>query len=350
MPRNLLFLLIILALLGLILLFVSMGSSQPEPSPDEIAFAQLLGYEIKNPSTITYVGLGQMGRMGNQLFEIAATVATAKQNQCRVVFPDIIKKLPIYQIFDLKLPLRQDVRPDQNLPEMSNFDHLVIPSDGRVYGLEGYRQSIKYLEPIRKQLQILFPVKKKEKTRDQIAIHIRRTDCIKTNPVQRFFDPPLNCSLDYYRASIKRLKKLHRLPRRYPIVVVTDDRKWCQDHLSEIDPEAELSSEGTLADDFLTLVSSRYLVISNSTFSLWGGLLSRADQIIAPSFWWHPDNKIVYLIGSDRQHLCPSDWLFQNPITGDMVERSYDWPDQIPGRGTKFIRSVLLSNRFRKWM
>lgn len=357
MPRAFLLLLIILVLIGLVLLIMLQSPAQSKsvpsvPESDEIEFARSLGYEIENPSTITYLGLGQMGRMGNQLFEIAATVATAKQNRCRVVFPDTIQKLPLYELFNLKLPLRREVLADQNFPETSNFDQIVVPSDGRTYSLDGYRQSIKYLEPIRDQLRILFPLKKREKSRNQITIHIRRTDCIKTNPVQRFFDPPLNCSLDYYRAAIKRLRRLHHLPRRYPVVVVTDDRKWCQEHLSEIDPEAKLSSGGSLNDDFLTLVSSRYLVISNSTFSLWGGLLGRAshDGIVAPSFWWHPDNKIVRLVGSDRQHFCPADWLFQDPITGDEIVRSYDWPDQVPGRGTKIIRSILMLNGFRKWM
>lgn len=334
---------ILLLIALMLILLVVLSTARPEVTPDEIRWADSLGYQIENPSIVTYLGLGKMGRLGNQLFELAATIAVAKQNRCRVVFPEQIQELPLYRILDLKLPLRRHIEPDQLLPERTNFDQLVIPADGRIYALEGYRQSIRYIQPIRELLPVIFPLRRSEK-RDCIAIHIRRTDCIKTNPIQRFFDPPVNCTLDYYRAAIKRLRQWHG---NCPVVVVTDDRPWAQQHLNEIDPTAELSPGGSLADDFFTLTSARYLVVSNSTFSLWAGLLGCADEIVGPSFWVHPENKLARLLDTDRQHFCPDDWLFHHPFTGDPVDHAYHWPDQTPGPAKQLLRSIVMSNRLR---
>ena len=350
MSVQLIILVVALIIIIAILLRPKRPSVNPEVTPQEREFARSLGYQIESPSTITYQGLGRMGRLGNQLFEIAATVEVAKENRCRVIFPESIKRLPLYELFDLQLPLRPDheIQSEVNCPEMSNFDQILIPPDGRTYSLEGYRQSIKYLKPIWKQLRTLFPLKKKRE--ESIGIHIRRTDCIKTNPIRRFFDSPLNCSLEYYREAIKRLRRIHHLPKEYPVVVATDDRAWAEEHLSEIDPAAVLSRGGSLKDDFLTLASSKYLVISNSTFSLWAAFLGpqKKDRIVAPSLWFAPDNKLVRLLGSQRQHFCPPDWLFQEPVTGESVKEAYHWEDDQPGPFRRAVRSLLMSNRFRR--
>ena len=343
--------LLIAIFLTLLLLYANGSGSRMNVTEEQRAFCRRMGYEITNPSIVTYGQLGKMGRLGNQLFEIAATLAVAKVNRCRVVFSESIAQLPVYRMFDLDLPLVPSLSWDVNVWEQSNFDPVIIPPDGRVYNINGYRQSMKYLEPIQYKLRDVFSLREKRRKGNYIAIHIRRTDCVKPNPVRRFFDEGLNCSLQYYREAIARLRKEHHLSEDTPVLVATDDREWVGERLSEIDRTAELSPEGSSEDDFVCLCSASYLVVSNSTFSLWAALLSdvKPDCIVAPSLWWHPNNKVARLLTLGEQHTCPEDWLFNDPITGERVEYAYHWSDYQPSWWERKLRSVCTANLLRYW-
>lgn len=314
---------------------------------DPESFAKFLDYTIQNSSILTYVGLGKMGRLGNQLFEIAAVLAVAKKNQCRILFPESVLDQVLFRHFDLKVPVTQKIFPDRVLPETSNFDDVVIPNDGKIYALHGYRQSVKYLEPIQGDLRRIF-------RRDEIfpgeyiGVHIRRTDYIKNNPILNYFDAPLLCSLEYYAAGIKRLREKYKLPEDFPVKICTDDREWVSRHLHEIDAFAELSSGGSLEEDLSVLMSAKYLVIANSTLSLWCGLLGSAgDRIVAPSMWVSSESKVMNLLGITQQHFCPPNWIFHSPLTGEQVNSSYNWPDSEPGILTKIFRGIATMNEFR---
>jgi hypothetical protein len=143
-----------------------------------------------------------------------------------------------------------------------------------------------------------------------------------------------------------RLRKSYKLSYNYPVLVTTDDREWTRDHLHHIDAHATLSSEGTLEDDFKTLVASKYVVISNSTFSLWAAMLNAGSgHVIAPAFWFHPHNKMANLLGSIRQNICPSDWKYQHPTTGEKIKHAYQH-QQCP-QERNYFRSIMMSNRWR---
>jgi hypothetical protein len=315
---------------------------------EQHSFAEKYNWKITNPSIVTYVDLGKMGRLGNQLFEIAATIGIAKRNQCGLIFPCSIEKLPLTKLFQLDLPLSKGpIVPTRRISELSSADEIKILPDKSINAIEGYRQSREYLQPIQEDLQKIFSLKDPFPLLDAIVIHIRRTDCIKNDFISNLLDRPLNCSLDYYQKSIFRLRKNHYLPKDYPVIVTTDDRTWVKKHLKEIDLYAELNHQGSIENDFKALAAGKYLVISNSTFSLWGALLNPSiekhfDQIIAPGYWFHPLNKIVKIMGSDHQNICPKDWLFQDPHTGEILENAYQHD-----RKECFLRKFLLSNHWR---
>jgi len=305
-------------------------------------------WDIHNPSTVTYLGLGKMGRLGNQLFEIAATLGIAKSNRCQVVFSKELLDLPISKLFQLDFVyLTKPIIPDKVIAENSTADTVLIPADGFMYSIEGYRQAREYLDPIQDDLRKIFQLKNPFPKVNAIAVHIRRTDCIKEGFFTQVFDRPLNCSLQYYQRSISRLKKLHCLDDDYPVIVVTDDRKWCQDHLADICPNAILSDGGSLEDDFRTLSAAKYLVISNSTFSVWGAFLNSSiqkhpDRIVAPSLWFHPENVVVQVLGSNYQNICLANWLFQDPFCGEVVPSAYQYSVK-----RTWLRGLFLSNNWR---
>ena len=169
-----------------------------------------LEYDLQNKSTLTYTHLGYMGNTGNQLFEISATLGIAQRNKCRVVFPSSLKELSIYQMFDLShLPI-EDVQCDDQILEFDNYEEINVPNDGRVYNLEGYRQSYLYFECIKDYLRGLFPLRNISnsliKSQNHIVIHIRRTDTVNNSYLYDILQVQLNCSFDYYRGAIDRIR------------------------------------------------------------------------------------------------------------------------------------------------
>lgn len=324
------------------------------PSSEQFEIGPLK-YKIQNKSKLTYKHLGYLGNTGNQLFEITATLAIGYRNKCKVVFPSIIKTLSIYKMFDLShLPI-EDVECDDRILEFDNYEEITIPNDGRVYNLEGYRQSYLYFEPINNYLQDLFPLrdfspglKSKEK---YIAVHIRRSDFINPPFLQKLFDLQLNCSFDYYRSAIQRIRKENHLSNNMKVIVVTDDPQWIKQHLHEIDPYATLPETCNKNNDFVLMYQAPYLVISNSTFSLWAAFLGNHKQIIAPSYWWPSTGMTAQTVSIHRQPICRPSWDFNDPITGKLVEKSYNWNKEdwsTPYWVNRTARAIFATNIFRK--
>lgn len=78
------------------------------------------------------------------------------------------------------------------------------------------------------------------------------------------------------------------------IHIVSDDIEWCRARLGWLSDRAELSfpdPNATPMDNFVELCAARRLVLTNSTFSYWGGIVSNVlhrdnhPEVIAP--WFH---------------------------------------------------------------
>jgi hypothetical protein len=66
-----------------------------------------------------------------------------------------------------------------------------------------------------------------------------------------------------------------------PVTIFTNDKKYSK----EILPKSlsyQFSENDNSKDDFLEMLNFKRLICSNSTFSIWAGLLSRAEEIILP--------------------------------------------------------------------
>ena len=74
------------------------------------------------------------------------------------------------------------------------------------------------------------------------------------------------------------------------LLIISDDAQWCRQELAPLLPTAPryLQDRRSMFDDLAALVSSRSLVLANSTFSYWGSYLARAlheDHLaIAPPY------------------------------------------------------------------
>ena len=335
--------------------FLSELSENSYFTPDSNVKIGPLQYTIENPSVLTYKDLGYLGNTGNQLFEIAATLSIAYTNKCRVVFPSSLDRLSIYKLFDLThLPI-QDVSSSENILEFDNYEDIVVPSDGKIYNLQGYRQSYMYFEPILQHIRDIFPLRtstlSKLSNSSYIAIHVRRTDTVNVPKFHKILKLQLNCSLKYYQEGIKRIRVEYGLPQNFPVIVATDDPVWLRTHLKDIDEHAQINSRPTKAGDFELMYFAPYLIISNSTFSYWAAMLGVPKCIIAPSYWWPQDSPVHQLTKADHQPICPPYWKFNDPLTGNVESKSYHWDETEWSSTNKLVRlarAMFATNVLRK--
>src|SRR5574338_240707 len=100
--------------------------------------------EVINPSIVTSTYLGTRGDMGNQIFQLACVISAGKRSGANIIIPTRIATLPINNLFNLNMFEFNDITPDATFYEYDNYEHIVIPDDGRNYNIRGYRQAYKY--------------------------------------------------------------------------------------------------------------------------------------------------------------------------------------------------------------
>jgi hypothetical protein len=132
------------------------------------------------------------------------------------------------------------------------------------------------------------------------AVHVRRGDYVS---VDRNTDRLGVCTVSYFQSAISLLGT------DLPIVVVSDDPAWCETHLRGLDPRRlRIVTGGNPTDDLFLLAHSSEHVLSNSTFSWWGAILSETSMVIAPTPWFDSDD---YGAG-----LAVNGWVYLDKRTG----------------------------------
>jgi hypothetical protein len=242
---------------------------------------------VHRPGTITFRNLGRYGqRLGNQLFQIAVTVALAHERSWRYLLP----RWSYARYFSLKGCF------SRNLPRYPTysepcFEYREITSAGST-NLSGYFQSEKYFSRIAHVVRELFapgvPILPVEP--GTTSVHVRRGDYVN-NP--RFSV----LGEQYYRAAFERVPSSRFL-------VFSDDPKWCRRTFKG--PQFRFTSNRNPAIDLHMMSRCDHHIISNSTFSWWGAWLDpKPDKIIiAPTRWF--GRALRHLSTSD---LIPHGWI-----------------------------------------
>ena len=145
-------------------------------------------------------------------------------------------------------------------------------------------------------------------SQDVLTLSVRRGD-FYSDPGHR---PVHAIDLDaYLRRAVDGSFVTQGTPER--VHVVSDDPHWCREHLAWLGDQARAvtyaSTADSPADNFRDIATSRRLVISNSTFSMWGAFVSRtihrdnAAEIWSPAFF-------MSTYGPGRCYEYDSDWSF----------------------------------------
>lgn len=244
-------------------------------------------------NVFTYDYLELNGRLGNQLWQIAAMVNFASTHDGIARFKEDWEYKPFF-----------------NVPE-SWFDWDGVPQPHtKVDGGTMYFQEYSYFSDVKRIIRMAFEpsARARKEVQDNwcarfpnlagskvCAIHVRRGDYV--NLPDHF---PL-CTSKYYTDAVADVKS--RI-ENVAFIVFSDDIQWCKDNLDFFgfgDSEVKFA-EGIVRpvevnervgepQDWLDLFTMNLCdehIISNSTFAWWGAYLSKNTTPIYPSKWWGP--------------------------------------------------------------
>jgi hypothetical protein len=244
--------------------------------------------------------LGKYGRLGNQMFQVAAMICLAKKNNVGLALPtsDIASIRSIFDIpcEDLNAAHIQAIRGRWQEPSFC-FQPEIYDLPPCIDVL-GYLQSWRYIlyeEDIRHVFTFRHSTKQESLRHlpegETISLHIRRGDYLKFPEV---FPLP---DVDYYKKSIEKVRA--ERPEAQP-VVFTDDPDWCRAHFSDM-PIFSFSEE----QDLCMMSMCNHHIIANSSYSWWGAWLAKSDKqiVFTPPRWFGPGGP------KDAQDLLPLRYL-----------------------------------------
>lgn len=279
-------------------------------------------------SVFTYARLGQNGRLGNQLFQIAGTVGIALLAGGRPSFNPSWEYRELFSIPDeyFQPPRKGELVLDSGgdyLQRLALFDHcadhvrkILAPSS---FAKEILRVKLRTLPGLL----------------NGVSLHVRRTDYVQMQ--DRFCYLPAR----YYEAALQRLRETGHTWER--VFLFSDNIPLASAELRSIKFVAGESSKPSRLKDALTALTmpqmpyhvklrvikfvaagesskpSRlkdaltvltmsqmpYHVISNSTFAWWGAWLSGSRAVAYPSLWGVDG----YAFQERMETIIPEHWL-----------------------------------------
>ena len=260
--------------------------------------------------------LGNLGRLGNQMFQYTALRGLAQRHGYEYCLPPravvatrdincVNSDITMFECF--KIP---------DAPKMvANFPKVMEANFGLDLNLwercpdnislYGYFQTEKYFKHIEKQIReaFTFADEIREPTEEAfrsnfgdtevIAIHLRRGDYLQYphHPVQ---------TLEYYAEG------LSHMPENIPVMIFSDGIDWCKEQ-DIFQGDRFIFAEGNSTGVDLCLQSlCTYHIIANSSFSWWGAWLAKSKKVIAPVLWFGTEGNTAK---NQTQDLYLDEWI-----------------------------------------
>lgn len=227
-----------------------------------------------------------MGRLGNNLFQIAASIGYAKKHNVEWgIEKGFIE--PGFQVFQVDqfmphLPSCGDIhfkRYDEPI-----FDYVEIPFHPEGVRLVGYFQSLKHFEHCQDEVRKVINLPIYEGLSDYCGIHARRGDYV----IHEAHFPPV--TIEYFREAIAIMVSKGFTKFK----VCSDGIEWCEDVLPPSFPEFHFEFSKGLNEwqDMSTMASCGAVIIANSSFSWWAAFLNPNPKkvIVSPhnTSWFGP--------------------------------------------------------------
>lgn len=238
-----------------------------------------------------FITCNYQGRLGNLMFEIAATLSAAWNNNLTPSFP----KYPHHYYNDITAfqeyisPILSKFHKHWNdvgfrkYSELENLSYkpIITQENTKLYG---YFTSSLYFDEHRDRIIDLFSthketvdgiyknIKDRFPNRELVSVHVRRTDYVT--------DYKWDLPLEYY-------KKASTLFDDPVYIIFSDDMEWCIENLTPfMKDEIEYRDQDYI--ELLLMGKFDAHIIANSTFSAMAAILGDRDKtkkVIAPKNW-----------------------------------------------------------------
>jgi len=237
------------------------------------------------------------GRLGNQLFQLAAGINLSIDNNCQLFVPPsqyykFINYKP--EIYLTPSHTCEFVEPTFHFSEINYKPGML---------LKGYYQSEKYFYSNRDivvnglKLKDNYLLQIKEKYKDildyeTISIHVRRTDYLILS------DRHPTLPVSYYKKALDLIGTKNK-----KILIFSDDINWCR-RVFEGKNFIFVENNIDIVDMFLMSLCNNN-IIANSSFSWWGAYFNNNldKKVVAPLKWFGCD------LPNDTKDLYCKDWI-----------------------------------------
>jgi hypothetical protein len=235
------------------------------------------------------------GGLGNQMFQVAAALATAWKNGAFATFAkqkptgsNNITDRPGYwdsmfrRVFSSN---NVSFQPAMVLEEMWNHQCRDLTPITRDTLLKGYFQSSFYFRDYKERIKALFGPDKEQlqwvqqHQRRTVGMHIRRSDYVKLG---------WNLPESYYNDCLLKCKA-----EPADVVIFTDDVEWCEQHFPYCAIfEAQGNSTPKDVLDLFSFSSCKTMILANSSYSWWAAFLNDSENktVFYPSPWFKNEN------------------------------------------------------------
>lgn len=240
------------------------------------------------------ISVDSVGRMGNQMFQLAFAHAAAQ----RLGTSFILGPGALWEGFDLGPWGRRRVRLARKLAFCARYgahpadkvevDNDADPAailaglrDGAAYG--GFFQSERYFAGCEDDVRELFAVRPEHVQRFEarygslgryVCVHLRRGD-------YREWMGGRALPASYYLEALASVEDLDDLQ----VVAISDELEVARSELADVEGVRFEANDAML--DFQLLLNASVVVASNSSFSWWGAWLNRVEgaRVIVPEHW-----------------------------------------------------------------
>jgi hypothetical protein len=277
--------------------------------------------------------IGNLGRLGNQMFEYAALRGIASYHNYDWCIPPFhikgIENYSLNECFKLESVKEENINIIEDVQYVGerffHFDDVLFEKCPDNVSLHGFFQSEKYFKHISDEIrkdytfldEHLEPCKEfieQFGSQDPIMLHVRRGDPNLIDP-RGFKWAYVNCpeqhpvqSLEYYE------KALSYFSDDQPVIVFSDSAEWVKeqeffadDRFLISEPQEKYTDGSFLPYVDLCLMSlCSHAIIANSSLSWWGAWLQSnpTKKVIAPKMWFGS----AYADKDTKDLYCP-DWI-----------------------------------------
>lgn len=235
------------------------------------------------------------GQLGNQLFQTAATLAYAWDNDVEAFFPELHAEgqgIP-YNWRQLFFRLNANSPPEPywyRFQQVASSSSEPIPVQPNLY-IDGYFQSWRYFHHRRgKILEVFAPsevysVLLSNKYAEllahpnTVAVHVRTS-------VRWKHEANLHpwVGFDYYKEAFSKFSK------DALFVIFSDRIQWCKKHFPKLCKNVVFIEGNDHIADLYLMSQMKHIIMGTSSFSWWGAYLNKnpKKKVIVPSDWMHP--------------------------------------------------------------